>query len=71
MAAVSNSTPLIALSKIDKIGLLQDYFQRIYIPEAVYNEVVVDGGILYGAREVANADWILVENDKVRFNIRP
>lgn len=61
MVAVSNSTPLIALSKIGKLNLLQEYFGQIAIPEAVYNEVVVNGGILYGAEEVAEADWIVVE----------
>lgn len=61
MVAVSNSTPLIALSKIGKLNLLQEYFGQIAIPEAVYNEVVVNGGILYGAEEVAKADWIVVE----------
>ena len=44
MVAVSNSTPLIALSKIGKLGLLRDYFGQICIPKAVYDEVVVNGG---------------------------
>ena len=61
MVAVSNSTPLIALSKIGKLGLLRDYFGQICIPKAVYDEVVVNGGILYGAEEVKEADWINVE----------
>lgn len=62
MTTVSNSTPLIALSKIGKIELLHEYFGQIYIPKAVYEEVVVNGGILYGAEEVAKADWIIVED---------
>jgi predicted nucleic acid-binding protein len=67
MAVVSNSTPLIALSKIGKLNLLREYFDQVFIPKAVYDEVVVNGGILYGAEEVAKADWIaaipvLVEN---------
>lgn len=62
MTTVSNSTPLIALSKIGKIELLHEYFDQIYIPKAVYEEVVVNGGILYGAEEVAKADWIIVED---------
>ncbi len=62
MTTASNSTPLIALSKIGKIELLREYFGQIYIPKAVYEEVVVNGGILYGAEEVAKADWIIVEN---------
>ena len=62
MDIVSNSTPLIALSKIDKFELLHDYFNRVYIPRAVYDEVVVRGGELYGSHEVAEADWIVVED---------
>ncbi|MCK4929185.1 MAG: DUF3368 domain-containing protein [Methanosarcinales archaeon] len=62
MVAVSNSTPLIAVSKIGKFELLRDYFSQIYIPKAVYDEVVVNGGVLYGAEEVKEADWIILEN---------
>ena len=62
MVAVSNSTPLIALSKIGKLNLLREYFNQISIPRAVYDEVVVKGGILYGAEEVAEAEWIIVED---------
>ena len=39
MAAVANSTPLIALSKIGLFELLKDYFNEILIPEEVYEEV--------------------------------
>ncbi|SFR14130.1 DUF3368 domain-containing protein [Desulfoscipio geothermicus] len=43
MIIVSNSTPLISLSKIGKIGLLQNIFGKVFIPDAVYNEVAVQG----------------------------
>lgn len=36
---IVNSTPLIALSNIGKIDLLQQLYHEIYIPQAVYNEV--------------------------------
>lgn len=36
---IVNSTPLIALSNIGKINLLQQLYHEIYIPQAVYNEV--------------------------------
>ncbi len=35
MIAVSNSTPLIALAKVNRLDLLRDYFGEIYIPEEV------------------------------------
>ncbi len=40
---ISNSSPLIHLSKIGYLGLLKDYFQRIVVPEAVYKECIVEG----------------------------
>lgn len=63
---VSNSTPLIALSKIGRLELLKEYFTEIMIPEAVYEEVVVSGGDLHGAKEVEEAAWIKmrkIQND--------
>ncbi|HSD58564.1 MAG TPA: DUF3368 domain-containing protein [Methanotrichaceae archaeon] len=62
MIAVSNSTPLIALSKIGRLDLLRDYFDEVLIPEEVYDEVVRRGGNLAGAAEVASYNWIKVEN---------
>jgi len=61
MIAVSNSTPLIALAKINRLDILKDYFGKIYIPEEVYDEVVRRGGDLAGSSEVASCTWIKVE----------
>jgi predicted nucleic acid-binding protein len=49
MVVVSNSTPLIALSKIGVFDLLKDYFGEIMIPNEVYEEVVTRGSHLFGA----------------------
>lgn len=67
MIVISNSTPLIALSRINKFDLLREYFGEIHIPKEVFNEVVTRGGNLSGAEEVASAEWIKVENtgDKI------
>lgn len=43
MIVVSNSTPLISLAKINRINLLQKLFKEVLIPNAVYNEVAVQG----------------------------
>jgi predicted nucleic acid-binding protein len=67
MIFVSNSTPLIALSRINNFNLLKEYFGEIHIPEEVFDEVVTRGGDLSGAEEVASAEWIKV--DKVRNKI--
>lgn len=64
MTVVCNSTPLIALSRIGKFELLNTYFGDVYVPQAVFDEVVTHGGDLYGAKEVRAADWIKVEKVK-------
>jgi uncharacterized protein len=66
MIVISNSTPLIALSKINQFHLLRDYFDEIYIPEEVYDEVVRRGCGLAGAPEVASYHWINVVQVKNR-----
>ena len=43
MPVVSNTSPLIWLSKTGKINLLKELFQEITIPEEVYTEAVERG----------------------------
>ena len=59
MKIVSNSTPLIALSRINKLELLHSIFGSILIPNAVFDEVVLEGVGKAGVMEVANAPWII------------
>ena len=61
MKVVTNSTPLIALSKINRLELLREVYRSIYIPEEVYTEVVVNGVGKPRAEEVASADWIICQ----------
>jgi len=62
MIVVSNATPLIGLAMTERFDLLQKLFGRITIPQAVYDEVVTEGGQRFGAQEVSDAAWIeLVE----------
>ncbi len=37
---ISNASPLISLSNIKQLEILEKLFQKIVIPEAVYKEVV-------------------------------
>ena len=69
MTTVTNSTPLIVLSKINQLDLLKDYFGEIYIPEEVYDEVVRRGGNLAGSSEVVSCTWIKVEPVKNRMAV--
>ena len=64
MKVVTNSTPLIALSKINRLELLREVYSSIYIPEEVYTEVVVNGIGKPGAAEVEAADWIFCQTVK-------
>ena len=55
---VSNSGPLITLATIGRLDLLKSLFERIAIPQAVYEEVVIQGQGEPGSKEVAEAEWI-------------
>ena len=41
MNIVSNSSPLIFLAKLGRLDVLNRLFDKVYIPQAVYNEVVL------------------------------
>ena len=59
MIVVSNTTPLIGLASIERFQLLEQLFGEIHIPQAVYDEAVVFGREVGGARqEVQAATWI-------------
>jgi predicted nucleic acid-binding protein len=59
MIVVSNTTPLIGLATIQRFDLLQQLFDKIYIPQAVYAEAVTAGREEGGAKqEVSTASWI-------------
>jgi predicted nucleic acid-binding protein len=59
MIIVSNTTPLIAFSSLQKLDLLQQLFGKIYIAQAVYNEATIakkaKDNLGY---EISQADWI-------------
>jgi predicted nucleic acid-binding protein len=59
VSVVSNSSPLIALSAINSLPLLHALYGTIYIPEAVFQEVVVRGAGRPGGTAVANAPWLV------------
>lgn len=62
LRAVSNSSPLIHLSAIGRLNLLQQ-FSSVCIPPAVWREVVDEGGSRPGTREVRKAreaGWLSV-----------
>jgi hypothetical protein len=61
MKIVANTTPLIGLAVIQRFDLLRQFFGEITIPQAVYEEAVVSGRDIGGARrEILAANWIKV-----------
>ena len=66
---IANSTPLIYLAKLGKIGLLRSLFPRIYIPEAVKQEVIDQGKAQYEpdafiVEQAIQEGWIIVRKTK-------
>ncbi|MGI8743841.1 MAG: DUF3368 domain-containing protein [Bryobacteraceae bacterium] len=60
MKVVSDASPLITFARIGYFHLLRKFYLRISISIEIYNEVVVAGAGLPGARQVAQADWIKI-----------
>ncbi len=58
MMVVSDASPLINLARIGQLDLLRTLYQRLLLPEAVWQEVVIDGAGQPGSEEVPAADWI-------------
>ncbi len=61
MTVVSNASPLINLARIGKLDLLHELYGELTIPEAVWQEVVVDGVGQPGADQVKASSWIKVQ----------
>ena len=58
MKVICDSTVMIGLAKIKKLDLLKQIYGEVYIPEAVFIEVAVEGRKRNGAKEVAELGWI-------------
>jgi uncharacterized protein len=55
---VCNAGPLIALSIVGQLGLLEKLYRRVLVPDTVLQEVVGAGAGRIGAAEVAAATWL-------------
>ena len=61
MTVVSDSSPIVILTKLGSFDLLNRLLPCVYISAEVHHEVVVAGAGLPGAAEVSNAKWIEVK----------
>jgi predicted nucleic acid-binding protein len=66
---VCDSTVLIGLSRIGKLELLQDVFEKISIPRAVFIEVTEKGANRPGVESIKGANWIKVAEIKDRSRV--
>lgn len=55
MIAVCNSSPLIALSAINRLDILEHLFESVYIPEDVYRETVTTNPICFQKSRIQKA----------------
>ncbi|MFQ5853014.1 MAG: DUF3368 domain-containing protein [Candidatus Binatia bacterium] len=58
MILVIDASALITLARINRLDLLPKLAKKVYIPPAVYDEVVGKGKDRPGSREVMRATWI-------------
>ena len=58
MIVVSNTSPLINLARISQLDLLHQLYGEVLIPEAVWQEAVVNGAGQPGANEIQAASWV-------------
>jgi uncharacterized protein len=54
---VCDTGPLIALSLVDHLQLLQQLFGRVVVPRAVLDEVSAGGAERPGSQAILSADW--------------
>jgi len=71
---VSNATPLIYLAKADKLYLLEATINEVFIPNAVFKEVVEAGKRLgekdaYRVEKAISQGWLVVQAVKNMFSL--
>jgi hypothetical protein len=59
VSIVSNASPLINLARIETLDLLHQLYGKLFVPEAVWQEIVIEGAGQPGAEEVKSAPWIM------------
>lgn len=62
MIVVSDTTPIISLLKANQLDLLQKMFRNVYIPHAVYQELIQNSAFQTEAETIKACDFIFVDN---------
>jgi hypothetical protein len=70
MIVISNSSPIIALSRCQQLHLFKDLFAHIFIPQAVYEETVLECHFPLLKESIAQTinDFIIVVNPAANYS---
>ena len=69
MIFVSNSGPIISFARAYRLEILRRVLKEIIVPEAVYEEIVMNGENKPGAEEIGNEEWVKKERIKDRYEV--
>ncbi len=58
MIFVADAGPIISFARADQLNLLRQVVDELWIPEAVYHELVTQGAGRPGAEETSRGEWI-------------
>ncbi len=61
MVIVSDTSPIINLAIIGHLDLIPRLFHKVILPQAVFDEIVLDGAGLPGAEEIRQATWVEIK----------
>lgn len=67
MIVVSNTSPITNLAAVGQLDLLRKIFGCVIVPDAVVQELTAGGVAWPGAVELAQADWIRVEDVREQY----
>jgi predicted nucleic acid-binding protein len=59
---ISNTGPIIALMHIERLDVLQNLFQKVFVPEAVHKELLLGENIGIGLASYKQAAWVQVHS---------
>jgi predicted nucleic acid-binding protein len=68
MLVVSDSSPLIDLSVIGRLGILPNLFNRVVVPASVYSEITNSGK--QGAAQLLKVSWLEVHQCSNRSKVK-
>ncbi len=67
MSIVSNTGPLIALAKANRLELLPALYGTVHIPPAVHRELLAKTGVEAARLDQALASWLMVDDRLGRY----